>query len=60
MTGFRVTERLIARRLNRSWPVSSHLPYIFVGEFSVQLLYVVAWKASVTLPRSFMLKFANF
>jgi len=33
MTGFRVTARLITRRVNRSWPVSSHLPYIFVGEY---------------------------
>lgn len=38
MTGFRVTARLVARGVNRSWPVSSHLPYIFVGEVSVSVI----------------------
>jgi hypothetical protein len=38
MTGFRVTASLVARAVNRSWPVSSHLPYIFLGECSVSVI----------------------
>jgi len=38
MTGFRATERLVARGANRSWPVSNHLPYIFVGEVSFSVI----------------------